>query len=111
MNAVHPGLVATGILGAITPPLAQPFLGLIRPFLLTPAQGAQAALRLATAPELAGITGRYFVRDTEHRSPPLSYDRELQQRAWAASCTYLSPNQTDTTAGIVQRPKPMLPAG
>ena len=77
VNAVHPGLVATGILGAITPTLAKPLLGLIRPFLLTPAQGAQAALRLATAPELAGITGRYFVRDTEHRSPPLSYDREL----------------------------------
>jgi hypothetical protein len=25
------------------------------------------------------------VRDAEHRSPEISYDRDLQQRVWAAS--------------------------
>ncbi|MCW2931369.1 MAG: hypothetical protein JWM19_2331 [Actinomycetia bacterium] len=89
VNAVHPGLVATGIVDDITPPLMKPFLGLIKRSLLTPAQGAAATLHLATAPELADVTGRYFVRDTEHRSPAISYDRDLQQRVWAASlaCT------------------------
>jgi hypothetical protein len=34
---------------------------------------------------LADVTGRYYVRDAEHRSPEISYDRDLQQRVWAAS--------------------------
>jgi hypothetical protein len=89
---VHPGLVATDIVDDIASPLMKPFLGLIKRSLLTPAQGAAAALRLATAPELAGITGRYFIRDAEHRSPEVSYDRALQQRVWDASLACTSPN-------------------
>jgi len=85
VNAVHPGITATGIVDDIVPPLMKPFLGLIKRSLLTPAQGAAATLHLATAPELAGVTGRYFVRDTEHRTPEISYDRALQHRVWDAS--------------------------
>jgi NAD(P)-dependent dehydrogenase (short-subunit alcohol dehydrogenase family) len=89
VNAVHPGITATGIVDDIVHPLMKPFLGLIKRSLLTPQQGAAPVLRLATAPELADVTGRYFVRDDEHRSPEVSYDRDLQQRVWAAShaCT------------------------
>jgi NAD(P)-dependent dehydrogenase (short-subunit alcohol dehydrogenase family) len=89
VNAVHPGLVATGIVDDIIPPVLKPFLGLIKRSLLTPAEGAAATLRLATAPELANVTGRYFVRDAEHRSPEISYDRDLQNRVWATSHAYL----------------------
>lgn len=89
VNAVHPGLVATGIVDDIAPRVAKPFLGLIRRSLLTPAEGAQAALRLATAPELAGVTGRYFIRDKESRSPDISYDPALRRLAWTASTSYL----------------------
>jgi NAD(P)-dependent dehydrogenase (short-subunit alcohol dehydrogenase family) len=85
VNAVHPGITATGIVDDIVHPLMKPFLGLIKRSLLTPEQGAAPVLRLATAPELAGVTGRYFVRDAEERSPEISYDRDLQQRVWAAS--------------------------
>jgi NAD(P)-dependent dehydrogenase (short-subunit alcohol dehydrogenase family) len=85
VNAVHPGITATPIVDDIVHPLMKPFLGLIKRSLLTPAQGAAPILRLATAPELDGVTGRYFVRDAEHRSPAISYDRDLQQRVRAAS--------------------------
>ncbi|MGH3246027.1 MAG: SDR family NAD(P)-dependent oxidoreductase [Trebonia sp.] len=85
VNAVHPGLVATRMVDDIAPPVMKPLLGLIKRSLLTPAQGAAAVLRLATAPELADVTGRYFVRDTEGRTPEISYNRDLQQRVWAAS--------------------------
>jgi hypothetical protein len=81
VNAVHQGITATSIVDDIVPPLMRPFLGLIKRFLLTPEQGAAPVLRLATAPELTGVTGRYYVRDAEHRSPEISYDRDLQQRA------------------------------
>jgi retinol dehydrogenase-12 len=85
VNAVHPGIVDTGIVSAVAPKAAAPFLGVVRRFLLTPEQGAQAALRLATAPELATVTGRYFVRQTQHRSPPISYDVAKQQQIWQVS--------------------------
>jgi NAD(P)-dependent dehydrogenase (short-subunit alcohol dehydrogenase family) len=88
VNAVHPGIAATGIVDDIVSPLMKPFLGLIKRSLPTPAEGAAAALRLATAPELADVSGRYFLRDTEHRTPEVSYDRDLQQRVWDASLAY-----------------------
>jgi hypothetical protein len=49
---------------------------------------------LATAPELAGVTGRYFVRDAEERSPEISYDRDLQQRVWGASRACIVPTDS-----------------
>lgn len=85
VNAVHPGLTATGIVDDIAHPLMRPFLGLIKRSLLTPEQGAAPVLRIAVAPELAGVTGRYFIRDAEQRSPEISYDGDVQQRLWAAS--------------------------
>jgi len=85
VNAVHPGLAATSVVDAIAPPLAAPFLGLIKRFLLTPVQGAHAALHLATAPELGTVTGRYFLKQVESRTPAQSYDVALQERLWRAS--------------------------
>ncbi len=85
VNSVHPGLVATSIVDAVAPRVARPALGLVRRSLLTPEQGAAAALYLATAPELAEVTGKYFIRQTEHRSPDNSYDIELQEQLWRAS--------------------------
>lgn len=85
VNAVHPGITATSVVDAIAPPLAAPFLGLIKRFLLTPEQGAQAALHLATAPELGTVTGKYFLKQVETRTPAQSYDVDLQERLWRAS--------------------------
>jgi retinol dehydrogenase-12 len=92
VNAVHPGLVATGIVNDFLPRPFKPLLRLIQRALLTPAEGAQAALRLATAPELAETTGQYFIRDASARSPAVSYDPALRKLAWTASTSYLVPN-------------------
>jgi hypothetical protein len=61
---------------------------------------AEAVLRPATAPELAGVTGRYIVRDAERRSPEISYDRDLQQRVWNAShaCCVSAPRDRNSPA-------------
>jgi len=85
VNALHPGLTATKIVGDVAPPLARPFLGLIKRFLLTPEQGARTALYLASAPAVEGVSGTYFAREKETRSVPLSYDVALQERMWALS--------------------------
>ncbi len=57
-NAVHPGLVATSIgkVGGIMEIVGK----MLRPFMLTPQQGADTPLWAATAPELAGVTGHYY---------------------------------------------------
>ena len=78
VNAVHPGIVATDIVDDLVPAALRPFGALIRRAMLTPEQGAAAALRLATDPALRGVTGRYFVRETDTATPPVSYDDDVQ---------------------------------
>lgn len=87
VNALHPGLVGTNIVDDISPGWARPFLGLIKRFLLTPEEGAQTAIYLATAPEVETVTGKYFIKAREHRSPEVSYDPAQQDAIWNASAT------------------------
>ncbi len=80
VNAVHPGIAATGIVDDLVPPLLAPLRGLIRRSLLSPADGAAAALRLATDPAQASTTGTYFHRDRPATTPPVSHDRDIRRR-------------------------------
>ncbi|WP_199444528.1 SDR family NAD(P)-dependent oxidoreductase [Umezawaea beigongshangensis] len=90
VNALHPGIVATDIIDTLVPPLLRPVRPLIRRSLLTPTEGAKSATRIATDPAMAGITGRYFVRETESSTPPVSYDPTTQQRLLALSQTHFA---------------------
>jgi NAD(P)-dependent dehydrogenase (short-subunit alcohol dehydrogenase family) len=85
LNAVHPGIVATDIIDDLVPPLLRPFGAVIRRTMLTPADGAGTALRIATDPELAGVTGRYFRRDSSAVTPPVSHDPAVQRKLLALS--------------------------
>lgn len=84
-NALHPGLTATTIVDDIAPPLMRPFLGQIKRFLLTPEQGARTALYLATSPAVEGVSGKYFIREKEVPSMPMSYNEALQEHMWEVS--------------------------
>ena len=90
VNALHPGIVATDIIDDLVPPLLRPMRALIRRSLLTPTEGATSATRIATHPALAGITGRYFTRDTESNTPPVSHDPTTQRRLLALSETHFA---------------------
>jgi NAD(P)-dependent dehydrogenase (short-subunit alcohol dehydrogenase family) len=85
VNAVHPGIVATGIIDDLIPPSLRPFGTLIRRTMLTPAEGAATALRIATDPALDGVTGRYFNRGSVAVTPPISHDPAVQQKLLALS--------------------------
>jgi len=91
VNALHPGIVATDIVDDLIPAALRPFRALIRRSLLTPGQGAETALRLATDPGLTGVTGRYFNRDIEATTPPVSHDPATQQRLRALSELHFAP--------------------
>jgi NAD(P)-dependent dehydrogenase (short-subunit alcohol dehydrogenase family) len=80
-NCVHPGLVATDLMRDWPRWLR----ALYEPFLLTPEHGARAVIHVATAPELEGVTGKYFHRARETRSSRRSYDVEARRRLWRVS--------------------------
>jgi retinol dehydrogenase 14 len=84
-NAVHPGLVSTAF-GAEDPGRAQRLLvPFLRPFMRTPARGAATSVRVASAPELERVTGRYFANGKPKRSAERSYDAVAAARLWQVS--------------------------
>ncbi|WP_091950853.1 SDR family oxidoreductase [Methylorubrum salsuginis] len=84
VNAVHPGVVATKFAGN-THGWLRVAWRLIRPWLMTPEQGAQTSLYVATSPEVAGVSGCYFAKGRAVASSPLSRDAALQERVWTLS--------------------------
>jgi NAD(P)-dependent dehydrogenase (short-subunit alcohol dehydrogenase family) len=85
VTAVHPGHVATDIwrtnFGVVGPALKW-LMGLVA---LTPAQGADPVIWLASAEELQGVTGRYYSRREPVDSSPRSLDEGAALRLWALS--------------------------
>lgn len=83
-NSVHPGDVATRVVRSSR--LLQWGLDTIaRHFLATPEQGARTSIHVASAPELEGVSGRYFARCRERRPSPVANDREACARLWDLS--------------------------
>ncbi|MDD9993932.1 MAG: SDR family oxidoreductase [Rhodospirillales bacterium] len=81
-NCLHPGVVATGIFRNI--PRWMRFI-LTSPLVLSPERGAETMIYLATASELAEVSGLYFVRRKPVRSSRASRDAETARRLWWAS--------------------------
>ena len=48
-------------------------------------EGAEATVRLAVAPELEEVTGRYFDGTREAHADRQAYDEEARKRLWALS--------------------------
>ncbi|MGK3989275.1 SDR family oxidoreductase [Sorangium sp. So ce136] len=78
VNAVHPGVVAT----ELTRDFPKIAVKLFKLFLLTPEQGAACSLRVATAPELAGVTGEYFEKSRVVPAATAALDEAAQERLW-----------------------------
>lgn len=83
VNAVHPGVVGTGFGAQLG--LIGWFYRVFGRLMLTPEQGADTLIYLATAPEVAGVTGRYFVKRRERRSSNRSYDEAAARGLWEVS--------------------------
>ena len=84
-NAVHPGHVATDIWKknfSIFGPILKYVTSL---FALTPEQGADTLIYLASSLDVAEKTGQYFFKRESISSSPLSYDRKTATRLWEVS--------------------------
>ena len=90
-NCLHPGVVSTALFREMRP-WQRVALWLGRPFLLKPEAGADTAVYLAGAPEVEGVTGKYFEKREEVRSSPVSYDADAARRLWDASESLTAPS-------------------
>ena len=84
VNSLHPGAVATR-LGTNNGAWARALIRLLRPFFRTPDGGAATSIHLATAPELAGVSGRYFANRREKTPSAAARDPEAARRLWEVS--------------------------
>ncbi len=84
VNCLHPGVVQTGF-ATNTGGLFGTAWSLIRPFLISPEKGARTSLHVATAPEVDGVTGRYFSHGKPKTSSSESRDEAVQERLWRVS--------------------------
>ena len=84
-NSVHPGVVRTnfgsedqaGFFLIISP--------MVRPFLKTPAQGAQTPIYLASSPDVTGITGEFFAKCKPKTANKVVGDAEVMRKLWGVS--------------------------
>jgi NAD(P)-dependent dehydrogenase (short-subunit alcohol dehydrogenase family) len=83
-NALHPGGVASRF-GQNDNGWFTIAVKLARPFLVSEEKGAQTPIWLATAPEVAGVSGRYFVRKKEKTPPRAALDQAAARRLWEVS--------------------------
>ncbi|MGA2664483.1 MAG: SDR family oxidoreductase [Nitrososphaerales archaeon] len=84
VNAVHPGVVATNWGRRSTGPLGL-VLKIGSPFMMSPEKGAETSVYLASSPDVAGITGRYFVKKKEATASAEATDDAAAARLWEAS--------------------------
>jgi retinol dehydrogenase 14 len=83
-NCLHPGAVATNIWNPDLLPLliGRLIVAVVKPFMLNSKQGAAVSLYLATSPEVAQVSGEYFVKSKPAKSNPLSRDPKLMAEVW-----------------------------
>jgi len=85
VNALHPGHIATDIWKTNFSVLGPPLKWVMGFFSLTPEQGADNTIWLASSPQVEGITGKYFDKRKAVQSAPISYDENIAKRLWDLS--------------------------
>ncbi len=83
-NALHPGVVATNFGASGSGPMRF-LVKVVRPFLTTAEDGAATTIHLATSPEVAATTGKYFIEKREKRPSREAQDPEVARRLWLVS--------------------------
>jgi NAD(P)-dependent dehydrogenase (short-subunit alcohol dehydrogenase family) len=84
VNCVHPGMVASGF-GQNNSGWMRLGINLMRPFMKSPAQGARTPIYVASSPDVAGLSGKYFMDRKAVRSSRSSYDAAIRHRLWQIS--------------------------
>lgn len=99
VNALHPGFVRTNFGRNNNGLMNSLFMPLVQRFALSEEEGAATSIYLASSPEVAGVTGQYFVKKQPVRAVGYAYDEAAQQQLWAVSEALLKPVAA-TPAGV-----------
>jgi NAD(P)-dependent dehydrogenase (short-subunit alcohol dehydrogenase family) len=83
-TVLHPGVVRTSIYAG-DPPALFKMSRYGGPFLKSPEQGAATSVYLASASEVEGVTGSFFVGRKARKSSNRSHDGEAARRLWQVS--------------------------
>lgn len=85
VNSLHPGFVDSGF-GDNNKGWFQWFFSPIKKlFARSEAKGAETSVYLASAENLKGVSGKYFVDKKVKKTSPVSYDLEARERLWQES--------------------------
>ncbi len=84
-NALNPGNVRSRITRNNAFVTALHRSAIARLLIMSEAEGARTSIHVATAPELEGVTGRYFDKAREAKPSTASADEEAARRLWEVS--------------------------
>ncbi|WP_234733704.1 SDR family oxidoreductase [Tellurirhabdus bombi] len=82
VNSVHPGAVTTNLGISRETGFGKWVYSLLKPFFLTPAEGAKTAVYLASSPEVGQFSGRYFYKMKIATPSKKAQDDGLARRLW-----------------------------
>lgn len=88
--ALHPGVVSTNF-GSKLGGLGKWLLFLARPFMITPEQGAQTSVYLATAAKLDALSGKYFVKQRVTKPAEIASNKVGRDTLWDTSMQMVQP--------------------
>jgi NAD(P)-dependent dehydrogenase (short-subunit alcohol dehydrogenase family) len=81
-NSVHPGAVRTRIAQKQSNIFYSAGWAILKPFMISPEKGAATSIYVATAPELEGVTGKYFDNCQEKEAAPAALDEDIARQLW-----------------------------
>ena len=82
-TALHPGVTSTAF--SAEDPAMGLLVKVMRPFMRSPAKGADTAVYLASSADAEGISGKYFADRKVKKSRDSSYDTAITARLWQVS--------------------------
>lgn len=104
VNAFSPGLFNTGVMkGRGLAPLFFRYAGMVYGLFRPLAGSALAPYYLATAPELADVTGRFFYQQKPAEFAPQVADTTLRQQLWQQTLAWLAAAEAAPEAGPGRR--------
>ncbi|MFW9958591.1 MAG: SDR family oxidoreductase [Candidatus Odinarchaeota archaeon] len=89
VNAVLPGFVATNLGKNSGSRMQGLMFGMMKPFQLSPKEGAETSVYVAASSEVEGLSGKCFSKKQVVTTTEISYDESLQKQLWAKTIEIL----------------------
>ncbi|MFW9789510.1 MAG: short-chain dehydrogenase, partial [Candidatus Thorarchaeota archaeon] len=89
INVVLPGFVATNLGRSSGSVMSRVMFGMMKPFQLSPKEGAETSVYVASSLDIEGVTGKCFKKKEIIETTQITNDIELQNQLWDATISLL----------------------